>query len=62
MAAAWPVTSRAPAHALGLADEFGSLALGYHGDLVLLDADLAVVATVVGGEVVYLRDAGRLQG
>ena len=62
LASAWPVTSRTPAHALGLAHEFGSLALGYHGDLVLLDADLAVVATVVGGQVVYLRDGARLQG
>lgn len=62
LAAAWPVTSRTPAQALGRAGEFGALALGYQGDLVLLDADLAVVATVVEGEVVYLRDAGRLSG
>ncbi len=62
LATAWPVTSRTPAQALGLAAEFGSLAVGYQCDLVLLDADLAVVATVVGGEVVYLREAGRLKG
>jgi N-acetylglucosamine-6-phosphate deacetylase len=55
VAEAWPVTSRTPAHTIGLADELGSLTPGARADLVLLDEALAVVATVVGGEVVYLR-------
>ncbi len=53
---AWPVTSRTPAAALGMDDEYGSLASGYRADLVMLDAGLNVVATVVGGRLVYLRD------
>lgn len=60
LATAWPVTSRTPAQSLGLGHEFGALAPGYHGDVVLLDAALTVVATVVGGAVVYLRDPARL--
>lgn len=57
---AWPVTSRTPAAALGIAHEYGSTAPGYRADLVLLDDALDVVATVVGGRVVYLRDPERL--
>ena len=41
-------------------DELGSIRPGYLADLVLLDRNLNVVATVVGGEVVYLRDEERL--
>jgi len=51
LAAAWPVTSRTAASSLGLADQFGSIAQGYWGDLVFLDEGLQVVATVVGGRV-----------
>lgn len=57
----WPVTSLAPAAALGLADQLGAIAPGYLADLVLLDEALEVVATLVDGQVVYLRDAWRLQ-
>lgn len=59
---AWPVTSRAPALALGIDDEYGAIASGYRADLVVLDERLEVVATVVGGQIVYLREgeAGRL--
>jgi len=59
---AWPVTSRTPALALGIADTYGTIAPGYRADLVVLDAGLEVVATVVGGRVVYLRagEEGRL--
>jgi N-acetylglucosamine-6-phosphate deacetylase len=62
LAEAWPVASRTPARAIGLAREIGTLAPGYRGDLVLLDERLTVVATVVGGEVVFLREGelGRL--
>jgi N-acetylglucosamine-6-phosphate deacetylase len=57
---AWPVTSRTPAAALGIGHEYGSIAPGYRADLVLLDDALDVVATVVGGRMVYLRDPERL--
>lgn len=52
---AWPVTSRTPAAALGIGNQYGSLAPGYRADLVVLDGELEVVATVVGGRLVYLR-------
>lgn len=57
----WPVTSRAQAQALGIDDEFGTIAPGYRADLVVLDHALAVVATIVGGRLVYVRDAWRIQ-
>ena len=60
LAEAWPASSRTAAQALGVAHEFGSLAPGYHADLVLLDEHCQVVATVVAGRVVYLRDPERL--
>lgn len=60
LAAAWPTTSRTPAQSLGLDQHYGSLQPGYQADIVLLDPQLQVVATVVGGQIVYLRDAERL--
>jgi N-acetylglucosamine-6-phosphate deacetylase len=60
LAAAWPAASRTPARTLGLAHEIGSLAPGYRADLVLLDANLAVVATIIHGEIAYLREPERL--
>ncbi len=50
---AWPVTSRTAARQLGLAERKGSLEAGKDADLVLLDGDLNVRLTVVGGEIVY---------
>jgi imidazolonepropionase-like amidohydrolase len=47
--------------ALGLEQRRGRLASGYLADLVLLDDDGEVVATVVQGRVVYLREAERLR-
>lgn len=61
LADAWPVSSRTPAQSLGLAHQVGALAPGYQADVVLLDAELQVVATIVGGQVVYLREPARLQ-
>jgi N-acetylglucosamine-6-phosphate deacetylase len=58
----WPVTSRAQALAMGIADEVGAVAPGYRADLVLLDRNLEVVATLVEGRLVYLRDEWRLRG
>jgi N-acetylglucosamine-6-phosphate deacetylase len=60
LAEAWPTTSRTPARSIGLAHELGALAPGYRADLVLLDQQCAVVATVVDGELVYLRDDLRM--
>ncbi len=45
-----------PARVLGLEDRKGSVAVGKDADLVLLDADHSVWATVVEGEVVYRRE------
>ncbi|HEU5316426.1 MAG TPA: N-acetylglucosamine-6-phosphate deacetylase [Chloroflexota bacterium] len=47
------MASTTPAEALGLGDRKGRLRPGYDADLVVLDADLNVRATVVGGEPVY---------
>ncbi len=39
-----------PARVIGLADRKGRLQAGYDADLVVLDGDLAVMGTMVGGE------------
>jgi N-acetylglucosamine-6-phosphate deacetylase len=49
-----------PATALGRTD-LGTLAMGARGDAVLLD-ETAVVATVVGGEIVFCNEPDRLGG
>ena len=48
------MASRSPALAAGRSD-LGSLALGSPADLVLLDADLGVQTTMVGGEIRWQR-------
>lgn len=53
---AWPITSRTPAAALGIGDEYGAIVPGYRADLVILDDRLEVVSTIVGGRIVYLRE------
>jgi N-acetylglucosamine-6-phosphate deacetylase len=57
---AWPCAGLNALRALGLDSELGAVAPGYEADLVLLDDALSVVATLVAGEVVYLRDPERL--
>jgi N-acetylglucosamine-6-phosphate deacetylase len=57
----WPTTSLTPATALGLEGTRGKLEAGYVADMTLLDEAGEVVATVVLGRVVYLRDAERLR-
>ncbi len=47
--AALAMASRAPADYLRLGDELGRIAPGYRADLVLLDDDLGVVETWIGG-------------
>lgn len=59
---AWFAASIAPAMSLGLAESRGQLAPGYLADVALLDEAGEVVATVVQGRVVYLREAERLCG
>jgi N-acetylglucosamine-6-phosphate deacetylase len=54
---AWQMASLTPARQLGVADRLGRLAAGHLADLVALDVDGQVVLTMVGGEVVYRRDA-----
>lgn len=62
IATAWPAATATPAASLGLADQMGTVQAGYHADLVALDAaTLEVVATIIGGRVVYLRDPARLR-
>ena len=53
----WPTTSRTAARQLGLDGRKGSLEVGKDADLVLLDANLDVRLTVVGGQVVYERES-----
>jgi N-acetylglucosamine-6-phosphate deacetylase len=55
--AATAAASTTPARLLGRA-ELGSLEAGTPADVVLLDADLYVAVTVVGGVVAHRRDAG----
>ncbi|MCB0065384.1 MAG: N-acetylglucosamine-6-phosphate deacetylase [Caldilineaceae bacterium] len=47
----WPATSRTPAQSLGIGHEVGMIAVGYRGDLAVLDEELRVVQTVIGGEI-----------
>ena len=51
--AVWPCASLTPAQAIGVDDVKGSLAPGKDADLVLMDDDLNVRRTIVGGETVY---------
>lgn len=61
LAQSWPAAGRTPAESLGI-NNLGRVEEGCIADLVLVDADLGIVATVVAGRVVYLRDADRLAG
>ncbi|MDQ3705399.1 MAG: N-acetylglucosamine-6-phosphate deacetylase [Chloroflexota bacterium] len=53
LAELWPMSSLNAARATGVSDTKGSLEVGKHADLVLLDEDFNVAMTVVEGEVVY---------
>lgn len=54
--AAWQMASLTPARILGLDGRLGQIAVGKQADLLILDHDLEVVATIVGGQVVYRRE------
>ena len=47
------MASTVPARVLQIEDRFGAIEPGYRADLALLDDDLNVAATVVGGCVVH---------
>jgi len=44
-----------PARAIGMEDRKGSIEIGKDGDLAILDPDLSVWATIVGGRIVYRK-------
>jgi N-acetylglucosamine-6-phosphate deacetylase len=58
LAAALLPAAAVPAQVLGLTSCKGRIEVGMDADLVLLDADLEVEATVVGGRVAYRRARG----
>jgi N-acetylglucosamine-6-phosphate deacetylase len=51
----WQVTSLTPAQAIGEAHQRGSIEIGKIADLVVLDADLNVLKTIVSGVIAYER-------
>jgi N-acetylglucosamine-6-phosphate deacetylase len=53
LAVAWKSTSLNAARAIGLAHRKGRLEVGKDADMVLLDSDLTVRLTIVGGRTVY---------
>jgi len=52
--------AKVPAKLLGLEERKGSIEVGKEADLVLLDSDYSVWATIVGGKVVFQKKAGDL--
>ncbi|MCL6431456.1 MAG: N-acetylglucosamine-6-phosphate deacetylase [Anaerolineae bacterium] len=52
----WRMASLTPAEILGLAGRLGEIAVGKAADLVIMDRELAVVATIVDGQPVYRRE------
>jgi N-acetylglucosamine-6-phosphate deacetylase len=50
---ALPTVTLTPARALGIAHFKGAIEVGHDADLTLLDADMNVVWTIAGGEIVY---------
>ena len=60
---AWSLVSKNPARALGLADR-GQIAFGKRADLILVDPQAdgpRLMATIAGGEIVWLSDWKRLK-
>jgi N-acetylglucosamine-6-phosphate deacetylase len=51
----WPAASANAAASIGVADRKGRLEPGMDADLVLLDGDAAVSATIVEGELAHSR-------
>jgi N-acetylglucosamine-6-phosphate deacetylase len=55
LAEAVPLVSENPARAVGYGDRIGSIDVGKEADLVLLNSDIDVLMTVVGGKTVWTR-------
>ncbi len=58
LANAWRMCSLTPAQILGESNRLGQVAVGHAADLLVLDDDLQVVATIVDGHIVYERGKG----
>jgi N-acetylglucosamine-6-phosphate deacetylase len=56
LAAALPAVTTNPARLLGCTSTKGQIAAGYDADLLLLNPDLEVVATMVGGQIVFGKE------
>ncbi len=54
-----PLVTENPARMLGIFDETGSIAEGKRADLVLLDGDGGVAATMVAGKAAYRSEGGQ---
>jgi len=50
------MATEVPARTMGVDDRKGKLVKGYDADLVLLDTDLNVVATICGGQMVFDKE------
>jgi N-acetylglucosamine-6-phosphate deacetylase len=53
----WKITSGNAARAIHVADRKGSIEIGKDADIVLLDPNGRVHATIVGGRVVYQKES-----
>ena len=56
--AAVSATASNPAKVLGIDDRKGTLAVGKDADLVVLDQDRSVWATIIGGRITYRKEEG----
>lgn len=54
------MASTTPAAVLGLENRKGRIEPGYDADITILDRVYSAESTIVGGEIVYLRDSSRL--
>ncbi len=50
-----PMATSTPAEAMGIADWKGRIAPGFDADLVIMDKDLKIERTFVGGKLIYTR-------
>ena len=51
------MASTTPARIMGVENRKGSLAPGKDADIVIFDDNLAIITTIVGGQVIYLNEA-----
>lgn len=50
-----PMATSTPAEAMGIADRKGRIAPGFDADVVIMDKDLKIERTFVGGKLIYTR-------